>query len=114
MSEHDKHTVENTEAESQQENSSETTVEDTTKQKHWLYRQENLPKLWIFQAVILILAVLPEFFITHKEHLPGTGFTLDTTFGFFAWYGFLTCTAMVVCAKALGFIIKRKDTYYDE
>ena len=70
-------------------------------QKHWLYRKENLPKLWIIQIVILVLAVLPEFFIKHKEHLPGTGFTLDTTFGFFAWYGFITCAAMVVGACLL-------------
>lgn len=85
-----------------------------SEQKHWLYRKENLPKLWMIQIGILILAVLPEFFIKHEEHLPGSGFTLDTTFGFFAWYGFLTCTAMVICAKFLGIFLKRKDTYYDE
>ena len=83
-------------------------------QKHWLYRKENRPKLWMIQIGILILAVIPEFFIEHKEHLPGTGFTLDTTFGFFAWYGFITCTAMVVGAKLMGIFLKRKDTYYDE
>jgi len=92
----------------------ETVTESTTATELKTTRKENLPKLWVFQIVILVLAVLPEFFIKHKEHLPGTGFTLDTTFGFFAWYGFLTCTAMVICAKILGFIIKRKDTYYDE
>jgi len=68
----------------------------------------------MIQIVILVLAVLPEFFIKHEEHLPGSGFTLDTTFGFFAWYGFLTCAAMVIGAKLLGIFLKRKDTYYDE
>lgn len=82
--------------------------------KHWLYRKENIPKLWMIQIGILILAVLPEFFIKHEEHLPGSGFTLDTTFGFFAWYGFLTCAAMVIGAKLMGIFLKRKDTYYDE
>ena len=37
--------------------------------KHWLYRSENLPKLWFIQILILVLALLPEFFIHH--HPPG-------------------------------------------
>lgn len=85
-----------------------------SEQKHWFYRKENLPKLWMIQIGILVLAVLPEFFIKHEEHLPGSGFTMDTTFGFFALYGFLTCAAMVICAKFLGIFLKRKDDYYDE
>ena len=82
--------------------------------KHWLYRSENLPKLWLIQFVILILAVLPEFFIHHHPHFEEAGFTLDASFGFFAWYGFLTCAGMVAGAKILGIFLKRKDTYYDE
>ena len=35
-------------------------------------------------------------------------------FGFHAWYGFLTCAAMIVFAKCLGLLIKRPDTYYGE
>ena len=85
-----------------------------SEKKHWLYRKENLPKLWMIQIGILVLAVIPEFFIKHKAHLPDTGFTLDTTFGFFAWYGFITCAAMVVGAKLLGLFLKRKDNYYDD
>lgn len=84
------------------------------KRKHWLYRSENLPKLWVIQLVILALALLPEFFIHHHAHVEQSGFTLDTTFGFFAWYGFITCAGMVALAKILGIFLKRKDTYYDE
>ena len=36
--------------------------------KHWLYRGENLPKLWIIQILVLVLAVLPEFFLHHHPH----------------------------------------------
>jgi len=82
--------------------------------KHWLYRSENLPKLWFIQILILVLALLPEFFIHHHPHVEQTGFTLDTSFGFFAWYGFLACAGMVAGAKILGIFLKRKDTYYDE
>ena len=83
-------------------------------QKHWLYRSENLPKLWIAQIVILVLAVVPEFFIHHHPHFEDGDFTLDASFGFYAWYGFLTCAGMVAAAKVLGIFLKRKDTYYDE
>jgi hypothetical protein len=83
-------------------------------QKHWLYRAENLPKLWAVQIVILVLALLPELFIHHHPHFEDSGFGLDGSFGFYAWYGFLTCAGMVALAKILGIFLKRKDTYYDE
>jgi len=82
--------------------------------RHWLYRSENLPKLWLIQIVILVLALLPEFFVHHHPHFPQAGFTLDASFGFFAWYGFIACAGMVALAKILGIFLKRKDTYYDE
>jgi len=84
------------------------------KQKHWLYREENRRKLWMIQFGILILAILPEFFMHHHASFKDQGVSLDTTFGFYAWYGFLTCAAMVVGAKLLGIFLKRKDDYYDE
>jgi hypothetical protein len=40
-------------------------------------------------------------------------FGLDGTFGFGAWFGFVSCIAMVAFAKALGAVLKRRDTYYD-
>ena len=82
--------------------------------QHWIYRKENRYKLWAAQFVILILALLPELFVHHHAHIPNSDFQLDTTWGFFAWYGFLTCAGMVIAAKILGIFLKRKDTYYDE
>lgn len=82
--------------------------------KHWLYRRGNLPRLWVIQAVILLLALVPEFFVHHHAHFAEQGVQVDATFGFFAWYGFLTCAAMVAGAKILGIFLKRKDTYYDD
>ncbi len=81
------------------------------KQIHWLYRPENKRKLWALLYVILSLALLPEFFVQHHPHFPNVG--LDTVWGFFAWYGFLTCAAMVIVAKLLGWLLKRPDNYYD-
>ncbi|KAA6187686.1 hypothetical protein F2Q65_00100 [Thiohalocapsa marina] len=85
-----------------------------SEKRHWLYRKENLPKLWALQILILALALAPEFFIQHHAHVAGSDFRLDTGFGFFAWYGFVTCALMVVGAKLLGIFLKREDTYYDD
>ncbi len=82
--------------------------------RHWLYRDENLPKLWIAQIVILVLALIPEFFVHHHGYFAQQGFTLDAGFGFYAWYGFLTCAGMVALAKVLGIFLKRGDDYYDD
>ncbi len=82
--------------------------------KHWLYREENLRKLWIIQGVILVLVILPEFFVHHHAHFETQDIHVDASWGFFAWYGFATCAAMVIAAKVLGFMLKRKDSYYDD
>lgn len=87
--------------------------EQKDKQLHWLYRPENRKKLWTFQIVLLVLAVIPEFFVHHHEHFPDAGISVDASFGFYAWYGFITCALMVVGAKLLGFVLKRSDDYYD-
>lgn len=85
-----------------------------SEKKHWLYREENRIKLWLIQLLILALALLPEFFLHHHPHFEEQGMSIDASWGFFAWYGFLTCAAMVAAAKILGIFLKRKDTYYDE
>jgi len=41
-------------------------------------------------------------------------FGIDGVFGFNAWYGFAACVALVAVAKTVGFVLKRRDTYYDD
>ena len=77
--------------------------------KHWLVRAESIRILWKIFIVVLAATVLSEIFIHKHEH-----FGIDGSFGFSAWYGFLTCAAMVVTAKILGYLLKRKETYYDD
>ena len=88
--------------------------QNPNKQKHWLYREENRGKLWIIQFSILLVAILPEFFMHHHASFEAQGIHLDASFGFYVWYGFLTCAAMVIVAKLLAVVLKRKDDYYDE
>ena len=54
---------------------------------HWLYRPENRRKLWWVLGVILVLAVVPEFFVHHHAHFAEQGIGVDASFGFYAWYG---------------------------
>lgn len=58
--------------------------------------------------VVLSLTVLAEIFVPLHAH-----FAVADFFSFNALYGFFSCLAMIVFAKALGKIIKRDDKYYD-
>jgi len=58
--------------------------------------------------MLLALLVIADFYIDAHP-----SFHIDGIFGFYAWFGLVTCMAMVIFAKALGVFIKRKDTYYD-
>lgn len=74
----------------------------------WLYRPASIRVLWIVFAVILAATVVAQFFIHLHPH-----FEAESWFAFNAIFGFLSCVAMVVCAKLLGFLLKRPDDYYD-
>jgi hypothetical protein len=77
-------------------------------EKHWLVRKKTIQLLWRGGMVILLLLVMADFFIHAHPY-----FGIDGTFGFYSWFGLITCIGMVLFAKALGIFLKRKDTYYD-
>ena len=77
--------------------------------QNWFYKESSIKKLWIGTIAVLALTVIAEFFIELHPH-----FKIESLFGFHALYGFLACVAMVLFAKVLGYLIKRKDDYYDE
>lgn len=78
-------------------------------QTHWLLRPKTIKLLWVVGiAVLAVLVALGQQVPSHPS------FDIDGTFGFYAWYGLATCIAMVLGAKALGFFLRRKDTYYDD
>ncbi len=79
------------------------------RKKHWLVRPCNIKWLWGVFAMVLVLSVAPNVFLRPRAY-----FGLDGSFGFFAWYGFVTCTAMVFISKWLGWLVKRKDDYYHD
>ncbi len=77
--------------------------------KHWLVRPRTIRWLWGGFGLILAGLVLGDFFV-HGH----ASFGVDSTFAFYAWYGLVTCIAMVLFAKALGILLKRRDDYYGD
>ena len=75
---------------------------------HWLTREGTIKRLWIVLFIVLAATVSMDLVIEHRPY-----FGLEGTFGFGAWFGFASCVAMIVFAKALGAILKRPDNYYD-
>jgi hypothetical protein len=75
----------------------------------WLERPATIRRLWIGFAIVLALTVAAELVIDVKGY-----FGLDDWPAFGAVYGFAACVAMVLVAKALGVILKRRDDYYHD
>ncbi len=76
---------------------------------HWLVRPGTIRLLWwIFSGVLALTVALQIWIHLHAY------FGVDGWFGFYAAFGLLSCVAMVLFAKLLGFVLKRPDTYYDD
>ena len=76
---------------------------------HWLVRRKTIRLLWWIFSMILALTLLAQFFVHIHEY-----FSVDGWPGFYAIFGFLTCVAMVLFAKVLGFVLKRPENFYDD
>ncbi len=73
----------------------------------WLDDPRHVRLLWRGFLVVLALTVAAELVVALHPH-----FVIDALFGFNAWFGFLSCAAMIAVAKALALLLKRPDTYY--
>ncbi|HEX9275367.1 MAG TPA: hypothetical protein VGA51_03080 [Casimicrobiaceae bacterium] len=78
-------------------------------EQHWLTRPETIRKLWRLFVAVLAAVVFVEVFVTHDAH-----FDVERLFGFYALFGFVACAVLIVLAKAIGVVLKRPDTYYDD
>ena len=80
---------------------------DWSTSDHWLVRPSTIRMLWWMFGFILAGTVLAQFFIHVHAY-----FAFAELPGFNAAYGFLTCVAMVIFAKVLGWVLKRPVDYY--
>ena len=76
--------------------------------QNWFYRKSSIKKLYISALIILVVVFFVEYFIILHPH-----FSIEKIFGFHAVFGFLSCIVLIIFAKLLGFLVKRKDDYYD-
>ncbi|NNF17797.1 MAG: hypothetical protein HKN70_13725 [Gammaproteobacteria bacterium] len=76
--------------------------------QHWLVRRKTIRVLWFIFIVVLSLTVVAGLFA--DEHAV---FGIDGSVAFNAWFGFVSCVAMVVIAKLFGRLACRKEDYYD-
>ncbi|MEL6478345.1 MAG: hypothetical protein AAFR17_13535 [Pseudomonadota bacterium] len=78
--------------------------------EHWLVRAETVRQIWIWSLAVLGLLVLLDLLIVEDHPY----FAAQTWFAFNAWYGFGICAGLVFVSKALGFLLKVRDDFYDD
>ena len=81
----------------------------TPEREHLLARRGTIRILRIASGVMLVLVLLAETLLDRHPH-----FDVDRAFGFYAWFGFGACVAMVLFSKLVGRFLKRRDDYYGE
>ncbi len=77
--------------------------------KGTMYKPGTISAIWVVSLIVLVVLVALDVTYEHHDH-----FGVDSTFGFHAWYGFLSCVGMVLVAKGLGWFLQRGDDFYDE
>lgn len=65
--------------------------------------------IWKAFIAALALTVAVQLFIEAHPH-----FAVERLFAWNALYGFLACAALILAARALGVLLKRRDDYYDD
>ena len=66
-------------------------------------------RLWAGFIAVLALTVLAELVVEARPH-----FAIERLFAFNALYGFLACAVLILVAKTLGLLLKRRDDHYDD
>jgi len=65
--------------------------------------------MWKIFIAVLAATVAAQLFIDSHPH-----FAVERLFAWNALYGFLACAALILVARALGLLLKRRDDYYDD
>jgi hypothetical protein len=82
-------------------------MNDSRDDDAWLARPASIRLLWRVLWSVLALTVAAQVVIEVKGY-----FGIDGWFAFGAIYGFLSCLAMVLFARGLGYLLKRDENYY--
>jgi len=63
--------------------------------------------MWKAFIAVLALSVLAQLFVESRPY-----FGVERLFAWNALYGFLACAALILLARAIGLLLKRRDDYY--
>lgn len=81
---------------------------DVQEKRYWLDDRGNVDRLVrTFYVVCAVLIVIDVFVPKHGP------FAIEHIFGFYAWFGFVACIALVLIAKQLRRVLMRSEGYYD-
>jgi len=73
----------------------------------WVDNKRNVERIVYGLYIICALLFAADFVYQKKVYLP-----VEKIPGFYAFYGFFMCAALVICAKAMRVILKRPEDYY--
>ncbi len=79
-----------------------------SERRHWLYRPRTIAWLRACGVALLAAIVLAELLVKLYAHFAFTGW-----FGFHAVFGLVSCVLMVVVARGLGRLARRRADYYE-
>lgn len=82
--------------------------EDRKDRTHWLERPGSVDKIIRFLGLICAAVVVADFFYEKHGHYSWEKFP-----GFYAFFGFVSCVALVLAARQLRRILMRDEDYYD-
>lgn len=73
----------------------------------WVDNRRNVDRL-VWALAVLCLALALADFAYHKHSY----FPIEDIPGFYGFYGFVICAALVIAAKGLRVLLKRNEDYY--
>ena len=81
---------------------------DPQEKQYWLDDHRNVSRLVHVFYVVCALLIVIDLFV--PKHGP---FAIEHVFGFYGWFGFIACVALVLIAKQLRRVVMRPEDYYD-
>jgi hypothetical protein len=64
-------------------------------------------RAWAAFLAVLAMTVIAEAFVEHEAT-----FAVERIFGWNAIFGFLACAVLILVARAIGLLLKRRDDHY--
>ncbi len=68
----------------------------------------NSKKIHLALYAVCVILIVVDLVMARHGH-----FTAEAWLGFYGWYGFAACVALVLIARGLRVVLGRKEGYYD-